>query len=132
MRRLDPDQLAILYGNSILVGAHERALFLDHNRVYNEPVLARPDHPTSTGAYAFEQASQTAQCGAEPEGALDEVVSLWQSMDCSSLLHTVALKTPSNCRATPGNRLRRDPRIQRPVHPRNPVYDAMAEAGLLR
>ena len=76
----DPDQLAIdLYEKHDIRLSELMSVrsFLDHNRVYNEPVLARPDHPASTGVTTFRgRRPQTAQRGAEPEGALDEVVSL--------------------------------------------------------
>ena len=52
----DPDQLAIdLYEKHDIRLSELMSVrsFLDHNRVYNEPVMERPDHPASTGAYAF-------------------------------------------------------------------------------
>lgn len=52
----DPDQLALdLYEIhrvrlSDLLNVRS---FLDHNRVYNPPLVHRPENPTTTGAYAF-------------------------------------------------------------------------------
>jgi len=52
----DPDQLALdLYEmhNVRLGDLMSVRSFLDHNRIYNEPMLDRPEVPSSTGAFAF-------------------------------------------------------------------------------
>ena len=52
----DPDQLALdlfeLHGVRLGDLLNVRS-FLDHNRVYNAPIMDRPDEPMSSGAFAF-------------------------------------------------------------------------------
>ena len=52
----DPDQLALdlfeLHGVRLGDLLNVRS-FLDHNRVYNAPIMDRPDDPMSSGAFAF-------------------------------------------------------------------------------
>ena len=134
----DPDQLALdLHEHHGLRLSDLMSVrsFLDHNRVYNAPIMERPEAPMSSGAYAFRGRRLKLR---NVEQSLKEHLMKWSPYVAQHGLLTIELHTiaPEDAQALQG---RMAATAYDATHGFSdqyileiPVYDAMAEEAGLR